>query len=88
MSADDRMIWSGDDQRGNRWEVSRYSPALPELIQFLKCAANGRRKLLDQVAQWDGLGWSGARWVPRRPVVPEEVRLVVEQLLQWQEMKR
>ena len=74
-----RMVWQGYDERGNHWEVKRYSDALPNLIQFTKY--NDTRKLLDQVADWDGLGWSGKRWVPRRPVVPEEVRLVVEQLL-------
>ena len=80
MSACTRAIWIGEDHRGNRWEVTRYSDALPNLIQFLKYSAN--RKLLDQVADWDGSGWSGRRWLPLRPVVPDEVRLRVEQHLQ------
>jgi hypothetical protein len=79
-----RIIWTGYDQNENHWEVKRYSAALPNLIHFTK--HNDIRKLLDQVADWDGNGWSGRRWVPRRPVVPEEVRLVVEQLLQWPEV--
>lgn len=74
-----RMVWQGYDQNGFLWEVKRYSDALPNLIQFIK--HSDTRKLLDQVADWDGVGWSGRRWVPRRPVVPEEVRLMVEELL-------
>lgn len=74
-----RIVWTGYDRRGNHWEVKRYSAALPNLIHFRKY--NDNRKLLDQVAAWDGFVWSGTRWVPRRPVVPDEVRLPVEQLL-------
>lgn len=79
MSDYTMVVWTGYDERGNHWEVKRYSAALPNLIQWAKF--NDTRKLLDQVSDWDGVGWSGKRWMPRRPVVPDEVRLVVEQLL-------
>tara|TARA_R110000772_G_scaffold260247_1_gene378139 strand:- start:1569 stop:1829 length:261 start_codon:yes stop_codon:yes gene_type:complete len=86
MSDCNRAVWIGEDHRGNRWEVIRYSDALPNLIRFLKYTTN--RKLLDQVADWDGADWSGKRWMPRRPVVPDEVRLRVEELLQRSEVGR
>ena len=52
MSTCSKTIWAGEDHLGNRWEVIRYSDALPNLIRFLKYTTN--RKLLDQVADWDG----------------------------------
>ena len=39
------------------------------LVRFYR--HNGRRCLLDQIAEWDGEGWSSRYWVPRPPKVPQ-----------------
>ena len=75
-------LWVGQDHRGNSWRVSLYSPQLPNLIHWVKYGANGRHKLLDQVSDWNGSGWSLGRWIPVKPVVPDYIRQGVERQLQ------
>lgn len=47
------------------------------LVRFSK--HNGQRKLLDRIAEWDpDHGWRPGRWVPRQPVVPQQLLAQVE----------
>lgn len=39
-----------------------------DLVRF-RCH-NGRRCLLDQIAEWTPDGWSSSRWIPKSPKVP------------------
>jgi hypothetical protein len=48
----------------------------PDLVRFVK--RSSVRKLLDQVACWTPTGWDSKRWVPRVPIVPQEVLQMVE----------
>jgi hypothetical protein len=43
----------------------------PNLVRFLRY--NGKRKLLDQIAEWDPYTstWRCSRWFPRPPKVPQ-----------------
>lgn len=75
-------LWSGQDHKGNNWRVELYSPRLPHLIRWLKWSSVRGHKLLDQVSDWNGRGWSLSRWVPSMPVVPDYIRQTVEHQLQ------
>jgi hypothetical protein len=43
----------------------------PNLVRFLR--HNGKRKLLDQIAEWDPhtCDWRCTRWFPKAPKVPQ-----------------
>ena len=63
---------------GPCWEVTQ-DPTMagrPDLVRFVKRSA--QRKLLDQIARWDGTGWDPARWVPAHPRVPRTLLGIVE----------
>lgn len=63
---------------GPRWEVTK-APTMAarrDLVRFVK--RNAQRKLLDQIAHWDGDGWSPQRWVPLYPQVPRMLIEIVE----------
>ena len=62
---------------GPRWTVTQgpYYTS-DDLIRFQKMS--GSRKLLDQIARWTGDGWDPARWVPKPPTVPAQLRLLIE----------
>ena len=63
---------------GPRWTVTQ-DPTMNgsrDLVGFLK--QGQRRKLLDQVARWDGRGWDPSRWVPTFPQVPRTLLAIVE----------
>lgn len=47
-----------------------------DLIRFRR--HNGRRCLLDQIAEWDGEGWSSRRLVPKPPKVPAGILARIE----------
>jgi hypothetical protein len=56
---------------GEGWTVTQdptFSGNL-NLVQFHR--TNGKRKLLDRVAEWGGIGWESNRWVPEPPTVPQ-----------------
>lgn len=46
------------------------------LVRFHK--HNGQRKLLDQIAEWQGASWNINRWTPKSPQVPARVLRLVE----------
>jgi hypothetical protein len=62
-----------------RWLIEQdpTMAARPDLVRFVKRSA--MRKLLDQTARWTGDGWDPQRWVPRVPIVPQDVLQLVEQ---------
>jgi hypothetical protein len=70
----DTHDWSA----GPRWRVEQDSTmaARPDLVRFVK--QGQKRKLLDQIARWDGNGWDPKRWVPRHPQVPLTLLFIVE----------
>jgi hypothetical protein len=47
-----------------------------QLVRFMH--RTPKRKLLDQVAEWTGIGWDGTRWVPKPPVVPRRLLNLIE----------
>jgi hypothetical protein len=51
----------------------------PDLVRFHR--SNGRRKLLDQIASWDGTGWDATRWTPKPPTVTAALLRHVEAML-------
>lgn len=55
-----------------RWLITNWNDD-PTLILFQKWGGARSHKLLDQVAQWTGSGWSTKRWVPKTPTVPAAV---------------
>lgn len=61
---------------GPRWTVERPYDKLPNLVRFMKMGQ--QRKLLDQIAHWDGSGWSGTRWRPNPRQVPQTLLKIVE----------
>lgn len=63
---------------GPRWEVIQDPTiaARPDLVRFVKHSA--KRKLLDQIARWNGTGWDPSRWVPAHPQVPRTLLGIVE----------
>lgn len=78
-----RQIWRGTDHRGNSWLVEHYSEKLPNLVRWLKYSGGQRgHKLLDQVSEWRGSEWNATRWVPNQPIVPADIRQMVERQLQ------
>ena len=64
-----------------RWTITRHPAGTidPLLVRFRKCSR--MRTLLDQVARWDAAadGWDPSRWVPRFPIVPQDLLDLVEQ---------
>jgi hypothetical protein len=67
-----------DYSAGPRWQVEQ-DPTMagrPDLVRFTK--QSQARKLLDQIARWDGAGWDPARWVPKHPQVPQTLLAIVE----------
>jgi hypothetical protein len=57
--------------QGEGWTVTQ-DPTMagrPDLVRFHR--NNGQRKLLDQVAQWNGIAWAVHRWMPKLPTVPQ-----------------
>ncbi len=66
---------------GPRWTVYQdpTGHGQPDLIQFLKMGQ--KRKLLDQIARWDGQGWDPSRWLPLFPQVPATLLAIVEKQL-------
>lgn len=66
---------------GPRWTVYQ-DPMMSvrqDLIQFLKMGE--KRKLLDQIARWDGQGWDPSYWQPLFPQVPATLLAIVEKKL-------
>jgi len=63
---------------GPRWRVEQdpTMAARPDLVRFTKHSE--ARKLLDQIARWDGAGWDPARWMPKHPQVPHLLMAIVE----------
>lgn len=61
---------------GPRWTAERPYKQLPHLVRFLKMGQ--QRKLLDQIAHWDGSGWSAKRWRPNPRQVPQTMLAIVE----------
>jgi hypothetical protein len=63
---------------GPRWTVKRHPAGTTDanLVWFVK--QGQKRKLLDQVARWDGNGWDPKRWVPKYPKVPQTLLAIVE----------
>jgi hypothetical protein len=57
--------------QGEGWTVTQdpFDRRNPNLVRFHR--NNGKRKLLDQIAQWGGIGWESNRWVPKLPTVPQ-----------------
>ena len=51
----------------------------PDLVRFHR--STGQRKLLDQIAEWTGAGWSSRRWMPKAPTVPAALLQHVEALM-------
>ncbi|MGA1344036.1 MAG: hypothetical protein ACO33A_13550 [Hyphomonas sp.] len=45
----------------------------PNMVRFYR--SNGRRTLLDRIAQWDprAQAWRSMRWAPKPPVVPQYI---------------
>lgn len=68
---------SHDGSTSPRWRVEQdpTMSARPDLVRFTK---HSKRKLLDQIARWDGNGWDPARWVPKHPQVPHTLLAIVE----------
>lgn len=67
-----------DFNLGPRWrvEVDPTMAARLDLVRFIKYSA--ARKLLDQIARWDGGGWDPERWAPKHPQVPKTLLAIVE----------
>lgn len=67
-----------DAKLGPRWMVERQPGEAtdPMLVRFVK--HNTQRKLLDQTARWNGVGWEQQRWVPAHPQVPRTLLGIVE----------
>jgi hypothetical protein len=65
-----------DLKLGPRWMVERPYDQLPNLVRFQKMGRD--RKLLDQIAHWDGSGWSAKRWRPNPRQVPHTLLAIVE----------
>jgi hypothetical protein len=69
---------TNDSSFGPRWRVEQdpTMAARPDLVRFTK--QSPARKLLDQIARWDGAGWDPSRWVPKHPQVPSRLLALVE----------
>ncbi len=65
-----------------RWLISYWNDD-PTLILFQKWGGARGHKLLDQVAQWTGSGWSTKCWVPKTPTVPLKALQQVMGELVW-----
>jgi hypothetical protein len=66
---------------GPRWTVYQdpTDHGQQDLIRFLKMGQ--KRKLLDQIARWDGQCWDPSRWLPLFPQVPATLLAIVEKQL-------
>jgi hypothetical protein len=63
------------------WTVTQdpFDRRNPNLVRFHR--STGQRKLLDQIAEWTGAGWSSRRWMPKAPTVPAALLRHVEALM-------
>jgi len=75
-----------DPQASPRWTITRQPAGTtdPMLVHWRK--RNNIRTLLNQTARWTGDGWDPSRWVPRFPIVPQDLLDLVEQHMRGLEL--
>ena len=69
------------EQVGPWWTITRqpFQTTNPFLVHFSK--RNRTTRALDQIAKWDPVArtWCSSRWVPRQPIVPDYILIIVQE---------